>query len=722
MPAIWQLMLATAGMIEAAPADVYVDVAYRTNGAWVTFPNSGGSGLYCVGSNAFNSIQAGVDHVASAGTVHVAAGLYVENVPVRKSLTMLGPNAGRPGDGPRFAEAMLVPAYNDPENSGIIIVEASHVVIDGFLLDGHNPIPPLNFGTGYNANGVQVYAAAGVQNGYYPDLLLDVDHITIQNNIIRNISYDGVYLDRYPFFGTASGWNYVQRNKFENMWEGLLTYAVDAVIANNTITNVTHGLSVHGVCVPAPDGFVPRICSNILTIAQWWPTEIDVVHAPGIWVNFRRGNASLLSVQTNVIHTPKPAPAGKTIRGLEILTVDEQGKVELVGNIVNGYGNCHEGIYASACWSNDAVTVRGGALNNIKNTAIILRTTDPEWPPEWPSAVDTFLTVRGVSMQMTPGSTGIHVWQPQSTPTNRAHATVTGNTTIQGASVGIKIQGSKAGATIKGNPDLLRTTGVGIDADGGRGLLEANDLTGCFTAGIIARNNAVIDAGDCTGTNSTGLGTGGNAGGSSVGLNDLSGYGFDNQAPWAIISLAPATVVARSNTFGGSPSENIALAISGEVEFSQWGGMHVQAPPATTVERLSELPAPSGTFADFLRAGGKASSSSGSVSAKDFVRANEAGGYTVTRVYALKDACGDSATCNQIITVRETACTLSVLLTNAGNATVVVDGIRGSRGALLTTTDFLHWVNLGTNTVPFTWRDITPATTRCRFYRVLITP
>src|SRR5262249_36953594 len=156
-------------------------------------------------------------------------------------------------------------------------------------------------------------------------------------------------------------------NRFENMWEGLLTYAVDAVIANNTMLNVTHGLSVHGIAVPAPAGFSPVIASNTLTIAQWWPVEIDVVHAPGIWVNFRRGKASPLNVIANVINTPTAAPPGKTIRAIEVLTVDEQAKVNLIGNIVNGYGNCHEGVYAAACWRSNAVNVIGGALNNIKN-------------------------------------------------------------------------------------------------------------------------------------------------------------------------------------------------------------------------------------------------------------------------------------------------------------------------------------------------------------------
>src|SRR5258705_3111040 len=63
-------------VLQGAPSVVYVDVSYRTNGSVVTFPNFGGTGSYRVGSNAFNSIQAGVTNVAGGGTVYVAAGVY----------------------------------------------------------------------------------------------------------------------------------------------------------------------------------------------------------------------------------------------------------------------------------------------------------------------------------------------------------------------------------------------------------------------------------------------------------------------------------------------------------------------------------------------------------------------------------------------------------------------------------------------------------------------
>src|SRR5205807_379216 len=78
---------------------------------------------------------------------------------------------------------------------------------------------------------------------------------------------------------------------------------------------------------------------------------------------------------------------------------------------------------------------------------------------------------------------------------------------------------------------------VGVGVDGGKALLERNNLAGNGAAGIRVLNDAIVDAGDCLGSNVTGLGSGTGANGSSAGGNQLSGYGFDNAAPWAIENI-----------------------------------------------------------------------------------------------------------------------------------------------------------------------------------------
>ena len=168
-----------------APLRVYVDAAYSSTCGAVGFPASSPKQYHLFGFDAFSKVQAAIDHVTPGGVVYIAPATYVESVTIDKPLFLLGPNAGIAGlSSNRKPEARIVPARNGPENGPIISVESDDVVIDGLLLDGHNP----QLTGGYDANGVRVHAAAGVQNGTYPDLA-DVEGISIRNNIITNISY-----------------------------------------------------------------------------------------------------------------------------------------------------------------------------------------------------------------------------------------------------------------------------------------------------------------------------------------------------------------------------------------------------------------------------------------------------------------------------------------------------------------------------------------------------
>ena len=116
-------------------------------------------------------------------------------------------------------------------------------------------------------------------------------------------------------------------------------------------------------------------------------------------------------------------------------------------------------------------------------------------------------------------------------------ATVTGNTVIDASGLGVFVQGPNAAATVINNTASIIDNQVGIQVDGGRALVENNNLSGNIVAGILATNGAIVDAGDCSGGDVTGLGTGSGLNGSSAGENNLSGYGFDNAAPWAVEDL-----------------------------------------------------------------------------------------------------------------------------------------------------------------------------------------
>ncbi|HWQ90255.1 MAG TPA: HYR domain-containing protein, partial [Clostridia bacterium] len=568
---------------------------------------------------------------------------------VAQSVTLLGPNAGKAGsDLSRGDEAIIRPAGYEPENTPIISVEADDVTIDGFVLDGFNS----EFLTGdYDANGVRVGAAAGVQNGVYPEVV-DITGIKIQNNVIRNVSYDGVYLELS--LGFDNGFNYIRSNRFENMWEGLQTYAVHSVISDNTFLSCNWGMSLHGTITPAPAGFTPLIASNTLTIAEWWPdTDLPRTNSQAIWINYRRAQAAELDVVGNVINTPVAAPAGRNIRGLYALTVDGGAKVNFIGNTVNGFNNCTHGVYAVGCLPDGAVKVLGGSLLGIKGVGVLARTFDPVWY----AAADTYITVSNTTIMTITGGTGIMVHQPVTTPLSKARVTVLDDTTVTGGTVGVRVQGTNAAASIINNSASISGNTIGIYVDGGRAMVERNNLTANTSAGIVAMMGGIVDAGDCTGANITGLGTGSGLNGSSAGLNVLTSYGFDGISPYAVQNNG-GVVRAHQNSFGATPVNDISRLMFGVVTYSQAGGLLASCPAPVTVQCVGSIPAGAVTLAQFKALGGNVSCNPATISYVDSPAAPPQGDTVVTRVYTLTDACGTSTSCAQTITVQDSTAPL----------------------------------------------------------------
>ncbi len=222
--------------------------------------------------------------------------------------------------------------------------------------------------------------------------------------------------------------------------------------------------------------------------------------------------------------------------------------------------------------------------------------------------------------------------------------------------------GPHTSATLRANTANGNSYGVAIGfttGDTSDVLLEFNNLTPNSADGLQVVGGATVDAGDCTGSNVTGLGTGSGPHGSSAGGNNFSGYGFDGASPWAIENLnspGPA-VLAYENIYGANVGQNLAGLFSGSVLADQSGGLLVQYPTNLTFQCFSSLAtAPGATYlAGFVSQGGAVSATAATVAFTDVVTSsNFPNQQVISRNYTITDPCGQSTTGSQMITVNDT--------------------------------------------------------------------
>ena len=205
----------------------------------------------------FTTIQAAIDAASDGDTINVAAGTYVENVDVTKAVTLLGPNAGIPGNGTRVAEAVIqgtaaswVSLYVEPNVPG--------VTIDGFTFDGVNLTP----------------------DGYSVGVAGDSSHLTVQNNIFVNhkdiaIMTSGVYYE-------GGTWKY-------DKW------LTDVLIKDNLITNTNLSTSSYnfGIYFQSSLG---NVTGNVVTnmrngiqVQPYWNTPGGGVVSGNKFTAYRTG-------------------------------------------------------------------------------------------------------------------------------------------------------------------------------------------------------------------------------------------------------------------------------------------------------------------------------------------------------------------------------------------------------------------------------------------------
>lgn len=202
-------------------------------------PGSGGNG-FVLNSNTgktYCTIQAAIDdpQTLDGHVINVAAGTYIENLVLNKSLQLRGNNFGiNPNTGMRNPESIIVPATSDPDPNSATAVTimylppaASGSTIDGFTFDGDNP----NLTSAVNINGANIDAIEAMSA--YEGL----SNVMVSNNIVKNLNYAGIDFYNYYNGGASTTGNSITENKFDNIIP--TQYGIGALIYNNCYTSIT---------------------------------------------------------------------------------------------------------------------------------------------------------------------------------------------------------------------------------------------------------------------------------------------------------------------------------------------------------------------------------------------------------------------------------------------------------------------------------------------------
>ena len=272
---------------------------------------------YVIGTNAFATIQAGINAVDTGGTANVAAGTYNEAVSVNKTVTLRGAQAGIAGDDASRPVAGGESIVTGPSTNGNIFgIAANNAVVDGFLVE--------NFGAGTSINGFYLSAAT---SGYQ-----------LLNNIIRNNTI-GVSLASQGTTQTVIAHNLLETNNRAGAASGDAFYGDTAMknilvddnklVGNNVAMSLLGGVYGYG---PVSD----------LTVSN------NILDGSGMGGGFGiSGQAKSFggTLDTNLRFTNNVMTNGGTGRaafrmvGVDHATVD--------GNEISGFGDAIDVCYAS---------------------------------------------------------------------------------------------------------------------------------------------------------------------------------------------------------------------------------------------------------------------------------------------------------------------------------------------------------------------------------------
>ena len=205
-----------------------------------------------IGYDEFADIQSGINAVNTNGTVHVAAGNYVANgnftdpvglvykININKPLTLLGPQASynpNTDSAPSLADQAVIttdvsdPSVFDSTEVSLIGVNASHVTIKGFTLDGHNRALDSDPKT-ITFDGVTIAACEGIAS------YSNVSDITVRTTSF-GIAYAGIDFENGNNSGNATTNNVISNNLISHLGDQADGYGIGVILYDNFYAQVT---------------------------------------------------------------------------------------------------------------------------------------------------------------------------------------------------------------------------------------------------------------------------------------------------------------------------------------------------------------------------------------------------------------------------------------------------------------------------------------------------
>ncbi len=331
------------------PAISYVDILGTDDGSHGTSP----------GVNAYRTIVYAINAVSAGDTIIVGSGIFAENLTINKSIFLLGPNHDKTGYDPtRISETELC---RSSAGTSIITVSSNNVYIAGFTIDGN--------------------LVATSNKGIMNDFSNSISSLVIKNNVIRDISEQGIHLDG-P--GTLGSHNFIEDNYIVNVinepgeWQMTTNHSIvgrGVVIQNNIYTNIkgnliedvfqgiyTRTFSQTDTCYV--DSNIIYINANNITDGAFFSPAIP--SKPGLGItNYQHSGNSFFYIRYNTIKKYN-SPVDTYCNGISCIDIYDDAGIyyyyNTIDEMLNGYSMYN-------CPTNNNIVIRGGSVgaDTIKN-------------------------------------------------------------------------------------------------------------------------------------------------------------------------------------------------------------------------------------------------------------------------------------------------------------------------------------------------------------------